>query len=71
MNAPHLPKLLAFGRSDQDQLIAQLQYLTIENQILRGKLPRRISLTHRGRRRLIRFGRAVGPALRELISIVQ
>ena len=71
MNPPHLPKLLAFGRSDHDQLIAQLQYLTIENQILRGKLPRRISLTHRERRRLIRFGKAVGPALREIISIVQ
>lgn len=71
MNAPHFPKLLAFGRSDQDQLIAQLQFLTVENQILRGKLPKRISLTHRERRRLIRFGKAVGPALRELISIVQ
>ena len=71
MNAAHLPKLLAFARSDQDQLIAQLQYLTIENQILRGKLPKRISLTKRERRRLIRFGKAVGPSLREIISIVQ
>jgi len=30
-----------------------------------------ISLTHRERRRLIRFGKAVGPALREIISVVQ
>ncbi len=71
MNAPHLPKLLAFARSDQDQLIAQLQYLTVENQILRGKLSKRISLTKRERRRLITFGRAVGPVLRDIISIVQ
>ena len=71
MNAPHLPKLLTFARSDHDQLIAQLQYLTIENQILRGKLPQRISLTHRERRRLLRFGKAVGPALRNIITIVQ
>ncbi len=71
MNALHLPKFLAFGQSDHNQLIAQLQYLTIENQILRRKLPKRISLTHRERRRLIRFGKAVGPALRELITIVQ
>ncbi len=71
MNAAHLPKLLAFARSDQDQLIAQLQYLTVENQILREKLPKRISLTKRERRRLIRFGKAVGPALREIISVVQ
>lgn len=71
MNAPHLPRLLAFGRSDHDQLITQLQYLTIENHILRGKLPKRISLTNRERQRLIRFGKAVGPALRNIISIVQ
>ncbi|CAE7757797.1 unnamed protein product [Symbiodinium sp. CCMP2592] len=71
MNPPHLPKLLAFGRSDHDQLITQLQYLTIEHQILRGKLPKRISMTKRERRRLIRFGKKVGPALRDLISIVQ
>ncbi len=71
MNAPPLPKLLAFARSDQDQLIAQLQYLTVENQILRGKLSKRISLTKRERRRLARFGKAVGPALRNIISIVQ
>lgn len=71
MHAAHLPKLLAFGRSDHDQLITQLQYLTVENQILRGKLPNRISLTNRERRRLIRFGEAVGPALRDIISVVQ
>ncbi|CAE7757781.1 unnamed protein product [Symbiodinium sp. CCMP2592] len=71
MNAPHLPKLLAFGRSDHDQLIAQLQFLTVEHQILRGKLPKRISLTKRERRRLIRFGEVVGPALRNIITIVQ
>ncbi len=62
---------MAFAQSDQDQLIAQLQYLTVENQILRGKLPKRVSLTKRERRRLIRFGKAVGPALREIITIVQ
>ena len=33
MNAARLPKMLALGRSDHDQLIAQFQYLTIENQI--------------------------------------
>lgn len=71
MNVARLPKLMAFGRSDHDQLIAKLQYLTIENQILRGKLPKQISLTHRERRRLIRFGKAARPALRNIISIVQ
>lgn len=71
MNAARLPKLLAFGRSDHDQLIAQLQFLTVENQILRAKLPKRITLTHRERRRLILFGKAVGPALRDIVLVVQ
>ncbi len=71
MNAARLPKMLALGRSDHDQLIAQIQYLTIENKILRSKLPKRVSLTPKERQRLIRFGKAVGDELRHLISIVQ
>lgn len=39
MNAPPpLPKFLAFGLSDHNQLISQHQYLTVENQIFRGKI---------------------------------
>lgn len=71
MNAARLPKMLALGRSDHDQLIAQIQYLTIENQILRSKLPKRVTLTPKERRRLIRFGKDVGDELRHLISLVQ
>jgi putative transposase len=71
MNSARFPKMLALGRSDHDQLIAQIQYLTIENQILRSKLPMRVSLTPKERRKLIRFGKAVGNELRHLISIVQ
>jgi putative transposase len=71
MNTARLPKMLSLGRSDHDQLIAQIQYLTIENQILRSKLPKRVSLTPKESRRLIRFGKAVGDELRHLISIVQ
>lgn len=71
MNTARLPKMLAFGRSDHDQLIAQIQYLTIENQILRSKLPKQVSLTPKERQKLIRFGKAVGDELRHLISIVQ
>ncbi len=38
---------------------------------LRSKLPKRLSLTPKARRNLIRFGKAVGDELRHLISIVQ
>ena len=66
-----LLKMLSFGRSSHEDLINQLNYLTIENRILRSKLPERISLTPRERRRLLRFGKPVGPALRHIISVVQ
>ncbi len=42
-----LLKMLSFGQSSHEDLINQLNYLTIENKILRSKLPERISLTTR------------------------
>ena len=66
-----LLKMLSFGRSTHEDLINQINYLTIENRILRSKLPKRISLTRRERRRLLRFGVPVGPALNHIISVVQ
>jgi putative transposase len=47
-----------------------VQYLKVENEILRGKLPKRVTVTSRERQRLLRFGKAVGAAIRELITIV-
>ena len=47
-----------------------MQYLKIENHILRSKLPRRVTVTPAERSRLLKFGRLVGPAIKELISIV-
>jgi putative transposase len=71
MTTTPLLKMLSFGRSTHQDLINQINYLTIENRILRSKIPKRISLTARGRRRLLRFGKPVGPTLRHIISIVQ
>ena len=59
------------GCSSHDELILQIQYLTVENRILRSKLPQRVRLDDRDRRKLIRFGKPLGPALKHLISIVQ
>lgn len=64
-------KMLSFGRSSHADLINQLNYLTIENRILRSKLPKRITLTSRERQRMLRFGKPVGPAHRHIISAVQ
>jgi putative transposase len=59
-----------FARASRNQLIAQLEYLRIENQILRGKLPKRIHITPGERARLLKFGKPLGSAIRQLISIV-
>jgi putative transposase len=54
-----------------DKLLARyLQYLKSENQLLRAKLPKRTSITPEERRRLLKFGIPVGPAIKDLITIV-
>ncbi len=63
-----LLKTLAMAR--HDQLVAKIEFLKAENEMLRRRLPKRIVVTPAERRRLIRLGRQVGPTLRELISIV-
>jgi putative transposase len=52
------------------ELARQVEYLKTENQILRAKLPRRLTVTPRERQRLLKVGRALGSAVKTLISIV-
>jgi hypothetical protein len=52
------------------ELARQVEYLKAENEILRGKLPKRVVVTIRERRRLVKLGRKVGAAIRHLITIV-
>jgi len=62
--------LLLLATATDHQLAQQIQFLKVENQILRGKLPRRIPVTARERMRLVQYGQALGSALKELLSIV-
>ena len=62
--------LLLCGRACVGDLVRQIDYLKIENQILRRKLPGRVPLSAAERRRLIRFGLPLGRVLHDLISIV-
>jgi hypothetical protein len=62
--------LLLFTVSSHDELVRQLQFAVVENQILRGKLPKRIAVTPQERRRLLRFGKPLGDAIRQLLTIV-
>lgn len=52
------------------QLARMVEYFKEENCILRSKLPRCITVTPRERNRLIKLGKRVGSAIRELIAIV-
>ena len=64
------PLLVLIATATDRQLARHVQYLKEENRILRARLPKRIVVTARERQRLLRFGRPVGSAIRELITIV-
>jgi putative transposase len=62
--------LLVIAGSTQRELARQVKYLKVENQILRGKLPERITITPKERERLLKFGAKLGKALKHLLTIV-
>ena len=49
--------MLVIARSTQKELARRVSYLKVENQILRSRLPDRISLTQREKNRLVRFAK--------------
>ena len=61
---------LMMAASTDRELARQVQYLRAENRILRAKLPQRISVTAQERQRLLKYGKPLGTAIRELITIV-
>src|ERR1700722_10705968 len=63
-------QLLLLVEATQKELARQVRYLTIENQMLRSRLPRRLTITPQERNRLVRFGPKLGRALNHLVSIV-
>jgi putative transposase len=62
--------MLVIARSTQKELARQVSYLKAENQMLRSRLPDKISLTQREKNRLVRFAKNLGSALNELATIV-
>lgn len=56
---------------NQDQLIAEVQFLKAENEILRRRLPKHIRTKAAERARLIRLGKPLGSAIKDLITIVK
>ena len=62
--------LLVIAGASQKELARQLKYLKVENQILRSRLPARITVTAKERTRLVKFAQKVGKAIHELATIV-
>lgn len=62
--------LLVIAGASQKELARQVKYLKVENEILRSKLPKRITVTAKERNRLVRFAKGLGRAVRQLTSIV-
>jgi len=51
-------------------LVKQIDYLKVENQILRSKLGQKVNLTNAERQRLIKYSLPLGGGIRSLLSIV-
>jgi putative transposase len=52
--------MLGIARSTQKELARQVSYLKAENQMLRSRMPAKISLTQREKNRLVRFAKNLG-----------
>jgi putative transposase len=64
------PLWLVLISTAENQLAQIIEFLREENRILRGKLPKRITLSAREKNRLIKYGSILGPAINSLITIV-
>lgn len=64
------PLLLLVARATEKELVRYVEYLKAENRILRGKLPKRITVTLAERAKLVKLGLRLGPAIKKLIAIV-
>ena len=64
------PLLALIASATNNELAKYIEYLKEENKILRARIPGQIHTTKPERERLIKFGKAIGRAIEELITIV-
>ena len=62
--------LLVIAGATQKELARQVKFLKVENEILRSKLPNRITIVPKEKTRLVRFAQRLGRAVRQLTTIV-
>lgn len=70
MKSPFLRLFRVLAGSRQSDLRQQVQFLKAENEILRSRIKGPIRTTAQERARLVRLGKPLGVAIRDLISIV-
>ena len=64
------PLLVVLARATEPELVLYVEFLKAENRILRSKLPKRVICTPAERSRLVKLGKPLGSAIKELITIV-
>jgi putative transposase len=62
--------LVLLTQATDRELGRMVRYLKEENRILRARLPERISVNRKERNRLLRFGRDLGAAVHQIVTIV-
>ena len=63
------PLFFVVAKAFKHELAHQIEYLKAENEILRSKLPRQIRTTPAERKRLVKLGALIGPALKHIITL--
>jgi len=64
------PLIMVLARATECELARYVEYLKAENRILRDKLPKRVVCTPAERQRLVKLGKPLGSAIKDLITIV-
>jgi len=61
--------LSVLGSVVQSDLVRQIEYLKVENQLLRNRLPKKIRLTRGEQDKILRYGRPLGVSIKKIINI--
>ena len=64
------PLLALIASATDKELAKYVEYLKHENKLLRARLPKQVHTTHEERQTLLKYGKVIGRAIEELITIV-
>ena len=70
MNKIYHPLLALIASATDNKLAEYVEYLKYENKILRARIAGQIHTTYQERQTLMKYGKVIGRAIEELISIV-